>query len=207
MRGEWYCVRNTEFGKEAKLLRTFGYHSILVTYFMQQQSKERIFPLLLQVIESLLGMKAEFLVAFTEVNSTQYLKRFGGYRHSFYLFYLFYFIHFWSYSYSTFINIHSPRPLFISSIFIACCSEGKTSLERRAEIQTRACHTADQRTTNWVTLKAVSETTNRWIESVNRDRESVATLIFLGIHVRISKSTITFEFRTISVSPLIFLQR
>jgi hypothetical protein len=59
--------------------------------------------------------------------------------------------------------------------------------------------------------KAVSETTNRWIESVNRERESVATatLLFFGIHYRISLSTITFEFRTISVSvsPLIFLQR
>ncbi len=57
--------------------------------------------------------------------------------------------------------------------------------------------------------KAVSETTNRQIESVNRERESVATLLFFGIHYRISLSTITFEFRTISVSvsPLIFLQR
>ncbi len=57
--------------------------------------------------------------------------------------------------------------------------------------------------------KAVSETTNRWIESVNRERESVETLLFFGIHYRISLSTITFEFRTISVSvsPLIFLQR
>ena len=60
-----------------------------------------------------------------------------------------------------------------------------------------------------VTFKAVSETTNRQIESVNRERESVATLLFFGIHYRISLSTITFEFRTISVSvsPLIFLQR
>ncbi len=57
--------------------------------------------------------------------------------------------------------------------------------------------------------KAVSETTNRQIESVNQERESVATLLFFGIHYRISLSTITFEFRTISVliSPLIFLQR
>jgi hypothetical protein len=47
--------------------------ALLVTYFMEQ-SKLQIFALLLQVIESLLGMKAEFLVAFTEVNSTQYLK-------------------------------------------------------------------------------------------------------------------------------------
>ncbi len=56
--------------------------------------------------------------------------------------------------------------------------------------------------------KAVSETTNRQIESVNRERESVATLLFFGFHYRISLSTITFEFRTISVSvsPLIFLQ-
>ena len=60
-----------------------------------------------------------------------------------------------------------------------------------------------------IVIKAVSETTNREIESVNRERESVATLLFFGIHVRISISTITFEFRTIlvSVSPLIFLQR
>ncbi len=50
------------------------------------------------------------------------------------------------------------------------------------------------------TGKAVSETTNRQIESVNPERESVATLIFFGIHYRISLSTITFEFRTISVS-------
>jgi hypothetical protein len=57
--------------------------------------------------------------------------------------------------------------------------------------------------------KAVSETTNRQIESVNRERESVVTLLSFGIHYRISLSTITFEFRTISVSvsPLIFLQR
>ena len=61
----------------------------------------------------------------------------------------------------------------------------------------------------WLIHKAVSETTNQWIESVNRERESVATLLFFGIHYRISLSTITFEFRTISVSvsPLIFLQR
>jgi hypothetical protein len=59
------------------------------------------------------------------------------------------------------------------------------------------------------TPKAVSETTNRQIESVNREREWVATLLFFEIHYRISLSTITFEFRTISVSfsPLIFLQR
>ncbi len=59
-----------------------------------------------------------------------------------------------------------------------------------------------------LTRKAVSETTNRQIESVNRERESVATLLFFWIHYRISLSTITFEFRTISVSvsPLIFLQ-
>ncbi len=60
-----------------------------------------------------------------------------------------------------------------------------------------------------IMFKAVSETTNRQIESVNRERESVATLLFFGIHYRILLSTITFEFRTISVSvsPLIFLQR
>ncbi len=60
-----------------------------------------------------------------------------------------------------------------------------------------------------ILFKAVSETTNRQIESVNRERESVATLLFFGIHYRISLSTISFEFRTISVSvsPLIFLQR
>ncbi len=53
------------------------------------------------------------------------------------------------------------------------------------------------------TVKAVSEPTNR-----TRERESVATLVFFGIHSRISLSTITFEFCTISVSvsPLIFLQ-
>jgi hypothetical protein len=47
------------------------------------------------------------------------------------------------------------------------------------------------------------------IETENRDRESVATLLYFGLHVRISISTITFDFLTISVSvsPLIFLQR
>ena len=44
---------------------------------------------------------------------------------------------------------------------------------------------------------------------MNRDRESVATLLCFGIHVRISKLTRTFEFRTISVSvsPQKFLKR
>ncbi len=32
----------------------------------------------------------------------------------------------------------------------------------------------------WGKVKAVSETTNRWIESVNRQRESVATLVFFS---------------------------
>jgi len=40
--------------------------------------------------------------------------------------------------------------------------------------------------------KAVSETTNRWIESVNRERESVATLVFLGF---IIESRIDDNFR------------
>ncbi len=61
------------------------------------------------------------------------------------------------------------------------------------------------------TIKAVSQPTNRQIETVERERESVAALVFFGFHYRISLSTITFEFRTIpvsvSVSPLIFLQR
>ena len=38
----------------------------------------------------------------------------------------------------------------------------------------------------FVGTKAVSEPTNRSIESVNRERESVATLLFFGIHYRIS---------------------
>ena len=44
---------------------------------------------------------------------------------------------------------------------------------------------------------------------MNRDRDSVATRLFFGIHVRISKSTRTFKFRTIlvSVSPRKFLKR
>ncbi len=60
-----------------------------------------------------------------------------------------------------------------------------------------------------ILCKAVSQPTNRQIESVNRERESVVALVFFGFHYRISLSTITFEFRTISVSvsPLIFLQR
>ncbi len=40
--------------------------------------------------------------------------------------------------------------------------------------------------------KAVSQPTNRLIETVERERESVAALVFLGIHSRISLSTITF---------------
>ncbi len=42
---------------------------------------------------------------------------------------------------------------------------------------------------------------------MNRDRDSVAMRHFFGIHVRISKSTRTFEFRTIWVSPRKFLKR
>jgi hypothetical protein len=56
----------TQKGKKPNYQR-HSVTALLVTYFMQQ-SKVQIFTLLLQVIESLLGMKAEFLVAFTEVN-------------------------------------------------------------------------------------------------------------------------------------------
>jgi hypothetical protein len=48
-----------------------------------------------------------------------------------YLFYLFQF--------HTFILLHSPRPLSISSLHVA--QREKTSLLRRAEIPTQTCHT------------------------------------------------------------------
>ncbi len=49
-----------------------------------------------------------------------------------------------------FNHLHLPRPLSISSLLVR--SGGKTSLWCQAEIQTRICHTAGQRTTNWSTL-------------------------------------------------------
>jgi hypothetical protein len=67
---------------------------------------------------------------------------------------LFYRFSFLSFSVHTFlitvIDIHSPRPLSISSLLVR--SEGKTSLGCQAEIRTRACITAGQRTANWATL-------------------------------------------------------
>jgi hypothetical protein len=54
--------------------------------------------------------------------------------------------------------------------------------------------------------KAVSQPTNRQIESVNRERESVAALVFFGFHYRISLSTITFEFLAANISTALPIQ-
>ncbi len=54
-----------------------------------------------------------------------------------------------SHSYSTFIHLHSPRPLSIFSLLAA-----KPPLGCRSEIRTRAFHTAGQRTEPyWATLQ------------------------------------------------------
>ncbi len=95
------------------------------------------------------------------------------------------------------------------SIFLSAVAQQRGPGAHANRIRDLPCGLAGCHTPNLAKSKAVSETTNRQIESVNRERESVATQLFFGIHYRISLSTITFEFRTISVSvsPLIFLQR
>ncbi len=91
-----------------------------------------------------------------DVSRTICFLRFGGCCHYFYLFYLFQLHTF----IITFIQYIHPSPFAEASFhfFIACCSEGKTSLGCRAEIRARACQASAQPTklyaaSYWATLQ------------------------------------------------------